>query len=419
MKNYLAQLTRAARRNVSTKNTSSNRTLAAVQEVESRMLGASHPAITPTANYSCPARNPMIQPRWWTGKAPLASSQYAIDCSGYDMTKKIPELEKQMIDIYRQHGVIMLTNTGLTDLEASTRWAQVIKDYVSENYSGGFGKYTGGANSRWPVAPNVYDTGAPLTAHLHYHHEMTYVSKSVPMIAFACSKHVEGKGYTYISDGFGTTDAILKTPLGQKLKEKGVCFIRCLTDKNQFKDVEVGWNGKDQKGVYNHWQTSFGVETKEEVEKLAQERGLTCEWGPNNYLKTKYKVSAFEYSPLFDRNLLYSSLADDAMWFDTWPGVDELPVFEKFEGATMHERPLKMTYGDGTEFTREELLTYIDVYDQYGLEIQWKTGDVVAIDNLRWAHGRPECILKEGEERFLGVMLGPHFDRQGCRADKW
>lgn len=47
-------------------------------------------------------------------------------------------------------------------------------------------KYEGGANSRNPVEKNIFDTGAPFSAHIHYHHEMTYVSQSIRNIAFLC-----------------------------------------------------------------------------------------------------------------------------------------------------------------------------------------------------------------------------------------
>lgn len=33
---------------------------------------------------------------------------------------------------------------------------------------------------------NVYDTGAPNSAYLHYHHEMAYVNESVSKISFVC-----------------------------------------------------------------------------------------------------------------------------------------------------------------------------------------------------------------------------------------
>jgi len=89
----------------------------------------------------------------------------------------------------------------------------------------------------------------------------------------------------------------LKTKVGQKLKEKGVCFIRCLTDRDAYKGREKGWNNKDEYGVYNHWQTSFQCETQEEVEREATARGLKVEWGENRYCKTRYYCDAYEYMP--------------------------------------------------------------------------------------------------------------------------
>merc|ERR1711966_80147 len=73
--------------------------------------------------------------------------------------------------------------------------------------------------------------GAPLTAMLHYHHEMTYVAESTLALAFMCEKSVpDGRAATYFSEAQKHTDFILGTELGQKLKEKGVCFHRNLTD---------------------------------------------------------------------------------------------------------------------------------------------------------------------------------------------
>lgn len=74
--------------------------------------------------------------------------------------------------------------------------------------------YQGGANSRRAINDNVFDTGVSHLTHIHYHHEMTYVSKSVEQIAFCCSAAPEGKGYMYVSDGVKSTDALLKTELG-------------------------------------------------------------------------------------------------------------------------------------------------------------------------------------------------------------
>jgi len=169
----------------------------------------------------------------------------------------------------------------------------------------------------------------------------------------------------------------------------------------------------------NHWQRSFGVETQEEVEVLAASRGLITEWGANRYLKTRYYADAYEYFPEDDVNHFYASVADDAMWFDSWPGVRDLPTMPTYADATMNERPLKITYGDDSEFTREELQEFVDVYDRHGMPLKWQRGDVAVMCNYRWSHGRPSYSLNDGEERILGVALGPQFDRVGQKAGKW
>ncbi len=134
------------------------------------------------------------------------------------------------------------------------------------------------------------------------------------------------------------------------------CFPAKLTKKNpQFTFPQ----GKVQEGVYNHWQQSMMTEDPSEAEAIARSKGLRTEWGPNRLLKTKFYADAFEYFGGLDRNILFSSLADDAMWFDSWPLVQHLPN---------EERPLKLTYGDDTELTREEKKTWIEAYDRCAIE---------------------------------------------------
>lgn len=377
--------------------------------ITSRMMGANT------------ARQPMINPVWWTGKEPMAPSNFVIDCSQYKITENsIPrELIERMQDNYADHGLVLLTNTGLKRLDHMQEVAEVIL--------GGRMEYKGGANSRHVLEnSNVYDTGAPGTAHIHYHHEMAYVGKSVKNIAFGCSKRPvsnPSEGWTYLSDQTQGTDWILNTTVGQKLREKGICYIRCLTDRRFFeeqnKGKNLGWNGIDQVGVYNHWQQSFGTEDPAEAQKMAEERGLIVEWGENGYMKTKLYIDAFEYDPITNRNYLYSSVADDSIWFDTWPGVAELPTLESYNQTTHDERPLKITYGDDTDFTRDELIEYIQAYDLFGLPVRWEVGDVAIACNYRWAHGRPAYKLADGDERELGVTLGVEYERVGQRNDKW
>ena len=340
-----------------------------------------------------------IEPRWWTGTPALPPESFTIDCSSYAMDESDldadGEFARRMNQLFDEVGLVYLVNTGLTDLQIMRRFANLVVDKEM--------RYTGGANPRDNLGKSVYEVGAPLQAWLHYHHEMAYISHSTRMLGFLCHKAVQNKGFTFVSDNMQATDAILETEFGQKLKELGICYHRNLTDRKHFE-------GTDQIGVYNHWQKSMQTDDPDEAAEIAQSRGLEVEWGPNRLLKTRYYVSAFEYFPQLDRNLLYSSVADDGMWFDTWPKVMHLPY---------DERPLKLTFGDLSEMTYEEKQLFVDVYDRFGIPIKWNVGDIAIVCNYRFAHGRPGIHLEDDEERELGVVIGEAYERVGDLSDKW
>jgi len=341
----------------------------------------------------------VIEPRWSPGEEVLPRDSYVIDASDYAMddAELAPNssLARRMNRTFDEVGLVWLRNTGLADLQAMR---QVGKLVVRNEM-----RYQGGANPRDSIEANVYEVGAPLTAWLHYHHEMAYVSHSTRMLAFLGHKAVAGKGATYVSDNLQATDAILQTNFGQKLKDLGLCYHRNLTDREMFMD-------QPPIGVYNHWQKSMLTDDPDEAAEIATARGLEIEWGKDRLLKTRYHVSAFEYFPELDRNLLYSSVADDGMWFDTWPNVMHLPYTE---------RPLALTFGDGSEMTRDEKQLFVDIYDRFGIPVDWAVGDVIIICNYRFAHGRPGIHLDRGEERELGVLIGDAFQRVGDLDGKW
>lgn len=341
----------------------------------------------------------VIEPRWSLGGEVLPAESYTIDATRFGMDehdlRPDSSLAQCMNKMFDDIGLVWLRNTGLTRLQDMRRFAKL----VVENEM----RYEGGANPRDDLEPNVYEVGAPLSAWLHYHHEMAYVSHSTRMLAFLGSKSLEGRGATYVSDNLQATDAILATEFGQKLRKLGLCYHRNLTDRDYF-------TGRDPIGVYNHWQKSMLTEDPDEAVSKAESRGLEVEWGPNRLLKTRYYISAFEYYPKLDRNLLYSSVADDGMWFDSWPNVMHLPY---------DERPLALTFGDGTEMTRDEKRLFVDVYDRFGMPVDWAVGDVVIVCNYRFAHGRPGIHLADDEARELGVLIGESYERVGDLDGKW
>ena len=105
-----------------------------------------------------------------------------------------------------------------------------------------------------------------------------------------------------------------------------------------------------------------------------------------------------------------SSVADDCIWFDTWPKVLHLPY---------DQRPLKLAFGDDSEMTRDEKQQFVSVYDNFGTQVTWNVGDLAIVCSYRLAHGRPEINLNDGEELEPGVLISEPLVRQETLDDKW
>ncbi|EEC47041.1 predicted protein [Phaeodactylum tricornutum CCAP 1055/1] len=356
-------------------------------------------------------RKEVVNPRWWSGAYDVIdTSRFIIDGKGkVCKSDLLPTswLGQEIQEKYDDVGVLHLQNTGLVDMADQRTLARIIMGEETE--------YEGGANPRGRAEglANVYDIGAPLMADLHYHHEMTYKSHSVTSLGFLCKHAVTtrpGVGWSFVSDSVQAHDYIMQTELGQKLKEKGLCFLRRMTDAEDKHMLDRNKQGS----VYNHWQQSWMTSCPQEAEARANAQGLQVEWlddkEDGRIMQTRYYKSAFEYISFLDRNIMVTSIADDGEWFDSWPGIMDIP---------QEKRPLEMLFGDNEPFTLEEKQLWTDIYGMFGIPITWKPGDVAVVCNMRFAHGRPGIELLPGEKRELGVMLGPFYERMETREDKW
>merc|ERR1719421_2263332 len=142
-----------------------------------------------------------------------------------------------MSEIYETVGVVHFVNSPMTrggEFRALTKML----------FGSRGNDYTGGSNLRRPISKDdgaeegtgvvsemekdVFDTGVPGAAAVHYHHEMEYMDTSCEWISFGCMDGTKDpmKGASYISDGRAATDMILKSALGKKLVQKGVCVVK-------------------------------------------------------------------------------------------------------------------------------------------------------------------------------------------------
>jgi len=133
------------------------------------------------------------------------------------------DLSGLMNETFNRVGLVLLRNTDLTDMRQLRQLATLVMKQEQ--------LYEGGSNNRDPLDKDtrgVYNVGAPSSAWLHYHHEMTYIESSVDMLGFLCRKAPKGDralaGATFVSESIGVTDFLLQTDFGKRLRDKVSAF---------------------------------------------------------------------------------------------------------------------------------------------------------------------------------------------------
>jgi alpha-ketoglutarate-dependent taurine dioxygenase len=67
--------------------------------------------------------------------------------------------------------------------------------------------------------------------------------------------------------------------------------------------------------------------------------------------------------------------------------------------------PRNATYGDGEDIRADDLELVRAAFSSAAVDLQWQQGDVVILDNMRFAHGRRAY---SGERRVLASLLNPY-----------
>ena len=75
------------------------------------------------------------------------------------------------------------------------------------------------------------------------------------------------------------------------MKEKGICHIRNYTNANN----------TSTSIVHKHWQNTFYVDSKEQMENFAQREGWTFKWMEQDNFQISYKTDAYEYWVMVSR----------------------------------------------------------------------------------------------------------------------
>jgi alpha-ketoglutarate-dependent taurine dioxygenase len=194
-----------------------------------------------------------------------------------------------------------------------------------------------------------------------------------------------GGGQTPIAD-LRTVTAAIQPEILDRFAQRGVKYIRHYHPR-----------------VDLPWENVFQTKDRDEVARFCREHDIHHEWLDRRILRTEQVCQGvadhpitgetvfFNQAHLFHRSSVGPKAAQDML--DLF-GADRLPRDAKF--------------GDGGEIGIGDLETVRAAFNSAANDLHWQQGDVVIIDNMRFAHGRRAY---HGTRRVLAALLNPYRPR--------
>ncbi|GLX99205.1 syringomycin biosynthesis enzyme [Herbidospora sp. NBRC 101105] len=241
--------------------------------------------------------------------------------------------------------------------------------------------YVHGNSPRTRVGGNVYtSTEYPRQYTISMHNELSYAHRWPTRLAFYCEKAAERGGATPVVDGERWLASL--DPQVRQAFAGGVRYVQNLHDGFGF--------GKS-------WQDTFETADRGVVEDFLRESGAEWEWGPDG-------LRVVQLRPATTRHPVTGA----EVWFnqaDQWhpAGLGDETSAELYDILPAEEFPQYVTFADGTPVPD----AHVEQIQERGLaaavDVDWRDGDVLLIDNVLLAHGRRPF---EGTRRVLVAMSG-------------
>jgi alpha-ketoglutarate-dependent taurine dioxygenase len=226
-------------------------------------------------------------------------------------------------------------------------------------------EYSNRSTPRTLVQGKVYtSTEYPASEIIPLHNENSYSHTWAMKIFFFCVKASEQGGETPIADSRKVYLRI-SPEIREKFIRKKVMYVR----------------------NYGHldlpWKDVFQTSDKTEVENFCRASGIELEWKSNGDLRTRQVCQAVATHPV----------TGELVWFNQAhlfhiSGLNSDVRKSLLETINEEDFPRNAYYGDGTPIEDEVLNAIREAYDKEEIKFLWKSGDVLLLDNMLFAHGR-------------------------------
>src|SRR5918999_4826045 len=276
--------------------------------------------------------------------------------------------------VVAEHGSVLVRGLGLRDaVEVGAAFQRLATGLMTEKEA---------FASRRTYSDGVYSSSKwPSNQPMCMHHELSYTLEFPGLMLFACLRAPTEGGATGVADSEAVL-AALPADLVERFEREGWLLTRSYND-------EIGASVAE----------AFGTDDREAVESYCRANAIDFEWQADGGLRTRQRRSAVVHHPRTGRRCWFNQIAFLNEWTMA-PDVREFLV--DMYGAD--GLPFNTRFGNGDPVGEDVVELLNEVYDANTVREPWQAGDLLLVDNIRFAHSREPF---EGPREVLVGMGDP------------
>ncbi|MFJ6656763.1 TauD/TfdA family dioxygenase [Streptomyces sp. NPDC091377] len=269
-----------------------------------------------------------------------------------------------------EHKALVFRDFGVTPDTVDPVFARLVPDRLP---------YVHGNSPRTKVGGNLYtSTEYPQQYTISLHNELSYAHRWPTRLAFYCETAAESGGATPVLDG-----ELWLASLDARVREAFADGIRYVQ------------NLHDGLGFGKSWQDTFETDDRAAVEAFLRASRAEWEWNEEG-------LRVVQQRPATTRHPVTGA----EVWFnqaDQWhpAGLGDEASAELYDILAPEEFPQYVTFADGSAIPDAYIEQILGRGLDGAVDVDWRSGDVLLIDNVLLAHGRRPFT---GSRRVLVAM---------------